>query len=303
MSANSENILQDFLDYLRLEKRYSALTLRAYEDDLLVFRDFLVTEFELNNLTEAGSVMIRTWLSSLKEGGSPLAATSIARKLSSLKSFYKYCLKKGLIRVSPAAQLSAPKAAKRLPVYLEEKQAGEMLTEICKGDGWKGLTGRLTIFIFYQTGIRLSELVSLQHGQVDHYQKSIKVSGKGGKQRVIPVQQGLLDEIREYEALKKKDWGPFQQQDNLLITERGKPVYARYLYRLVNSSLKEITTLKKKSPHILRHSFATHLLNQGAELNAVKELLGHSSLAATQIYTHNTIGKLKEVHKKAHPKG
>jgi integrase/recombinase XerC len=303
MSANSETSLLDFLSYLQLEKRYSVLTIRAYQDDLIAFRDYLVVEFDVQQLTEASAVMIRSWLSSLKEGKEPLSASSIARKLSSLRSFYKYHLRKGSIPVSPAAQLTAPKGSKRLPVYLEEKQAAQFLDKVGEGDSWTGLNTQLVLALFYQTGMRLSELVSLRHNQVDHFQKNIRVWGKGGKERIIPVQKSLLDMIRSYEDMKKKEWGSYNPETPLLATEKGKPVYAKYLYRLVKKHLEGLTTLQKKSPHILRHSFATHLLNQGAELNAVKELLGHASLAATQIYTHNTIGKLKEVHKKAHPKG
>lgn len=303
MSANSETSLPDFLSYLQLEKRYSALTIRAYQDDLIAFRDFLVVEFDVEELTEASAMMIRSWLSSLKEGKEPLAASSIARKLSSLRSFYKYHLRKGRIPVSPAAQLAAPKGGKRLPVYLEENQAAHFLDKVGEGDGWTGFNTQLVLALFYQTGMRLSELVSLRHNQVDHFQKSLRVWGKGGKERIIPVQKSLLDMIRSYEDKKKKEWGVYNPETPLLVTEKGKPVYPKYLYRLVKKHLEGLTTLQKKSPHILRHSFATHLLNQGAELNAVKELLGHASLAATQIYTHNTIGKLKEVHKKAHPKG
>ncbi|WP_290792612.1 tyrosine-type recombinase/integrase [Flavihumibacter sp. UBA7668] len=303
MSVTIDPTIDDFLSYLALEKRYASTTLRAYQDDLLVFRDFLVVEFDVSDLLLASTVMVRSWLSSLKDGRSPLAASSIGRKLSSLRSFYKYYLKKGRITVSPVAQLSAPKAAKRLPVYLEEKQAKQLLLNTSSGDGWKGWTTKLVMAIFYQTGMRLSELVNLQHQQIDPYQKNLRVWGKGGKERIIPIQPALIDLIREYEENKKRDWGSFELKDQLLVTEKGKPVYPKYIYRLVRSYLAELTTLKKKSPHVLRHSFATHLLNEGAELNAVKELLGHASLAATQVYTHNTIGKLKEVHKKAHPKG
>ena len=303
MSVNSASGIQDFLSYLQLEKRYAALTIRAYQDDLIAFRDFLLIEFDTNDLNAAGSAMIRSWLSSLKEGKYPLAASSIARKLSSLRSFYKYQLKQGKIPVSPAAQLAAPKGSKRLPVYLEEKQSAQLLEGAGTGDGWAGLTTRLVLALFYQTGMRLSELVALRHNQVDHFQKSLRVWGKGGKERILPVQPAILEMIREYEGQKRKEWGSFEPSSALLVTNKGKPVYSKYIYRLVKKQLEGLTTLQKKSPHVLRHSFATHLLNQGAELNAVKELLGHASLAATQIYTHNTIGKLKEVHKKAHPKG
>lgn len=299
MSMHAEQDLPDFLAFLKLEKRYADLTVRAYQDDISTFSVFLAKEFEELHLRNASSTMIRSWLSSLKDGKQPLSAVTIARKLSSLRSFYRYLLKQGVLKVSPAAQLAAPKAPKRLPVYLEEKQVGNGGA----GDGWKGWNTRLVIAILYQTGMRLSELVNLKHEQINTYQRTFKVLGKGGKERFIPVQPALMDLISEYEQLKKKEWGLLEPKAVLLVTEKGKPVYAKYIYRLVQAYLMDLTSLQKKSPHVLRHSFATHLLNEGADLNAVKELLGHASLAATQVYTHNTIGKLKEVHKRAHPKG
>lgn len=303
MSTPCDAFIGDFVSYLAHEKRYAAPTIRAYNDDLRAFQAYLQLEFDNPQLLKATTVMVRSWLSSLKDGRHPLAASSIARKLSSLRSFYKFHLKQGGLKVSPVAQLSAPKAGKRLPVYLEEQQARTVLNDVTTGDGWKGLNTRLILALLYQTGMRLSELVSLTHQQIDYYQRSLRVWGKGGKERIIPAHPALLTMIREYEAAKKKDWGLVSPASSLLVTEKGRPVYPKYVYRLVRSYLSTITTLQKKSPHILRHSFATHLLNEGAELNAVKELLGHASLAATQVYTHNTIGKLKEVHKKAHPKG
>ncbi|HEY8398499.1 MAG TPA: tyrosine-type recombinase/integrase [Flavihumibacter sp.] len=303
MPEKPDPIIEEFLSYLASEKRYSPLTIRAYATDLKEFGEFLQVKYENIPLLEAGTFIVRSWLSSLKDEPNPLSATSIARKLSSLRSFYKFHLRQGNIAVSPVAQLSAPRAAKRLPVYLEEQQAAQMLNNPVTGDGWKGLTTRLVLALFYQTGMRLNELVTLQHGQIDYYRKTLRVWGKGGKERIIPVQPALLDLIREYEELKKKDWGAVESASPLLVTEKGRPVYHKYVYLLVKNYLASITTLQKKSPHILRHSFATHLLNEGAELNAVKELLGHASLAATQVYTHNTIGKLKDVHKKAHPRG
>ncbi|WP_290710996.1 site-specific integrase, partial [Flavihumibacter sp. CACIAM 22H1] len=255
MSVSVDPFIADFLSYIALEKRYSGHTLRAYEDDLIVFRDFLVTEFEESNLLQASTIMVRSWLSSLKDGKMPLAGATIARKLSTLRSFYKYCLRKKLISVSPVVQLSAPKTAKRLPVYLEEKQAGALLTQPPAGDGWKGLTTRLVLAIFYQTGIRLSELVQIQHQQVNFYQQQLRVWGKGGKERIVPLQPVLLEMITDYENRKKQDWGNFGPKDFLLVTEKGKPVYAKYIYRLVREYLAGLTTLQKKSPHVLRHSF------------------------------------------------
>jgi integrase/recombinase XerC len=302
MHLPEDSRLKDFLDYLRLEKRYSAHTVRAYQDDLLQFREYLAREYEVPAIEEAGTGMVRSWLSEQREGRTAVSSRTISRKLSSLRSFYKYLLKKGIVTVSPVNNLVAPKMGKKLPVYVEERQAEQLFSTETFGDGWKGMTTALVLRLFYQTGMRLSELVSLKQGQVNVYTRSIKVLGKGNKERIVPLQAGLLEEISRYEALKSGQWASYDKE-HLLLTEKGKPLYAQYVYRMVKEYLGGITTLQKRSPHILRHSFATHLLNNGADLNAVKELLGHASLAATQVYTHTTIGKLKEVHKKAHPKG
>ena len=302
MHTSEDPQLIDFIQYLKLEKRYTVHTLKAYEDDISQFAAYLNLDYETGALAEASTVMVRSWLSSLKEGKSPMAARSVARKLSSLRSFYKYLLKKSVIQASPVSSLSAPRAGKKLPVYVEEKQADRLFSGNSFGDGWKGFTTELMLNLFYQTGMRLSELVNLRPEQVNTFNRTIKVLGKGNKERLIPVGQDLLNLIARYQAMKPAQW---EQYDftRMLLTEKGKAMYPQYVYRIVNQYLKSFTTLKKRSPHILRHSFATHLLNNGADLNAVKELLGHSSLAATQVYTHTTIGKLKEVHRKAHPKG
>lgn len=302
MHLPEDRRLLDFLDYLRLEKRYSAHTVRAYQDDLLQFGDYLQKEYEVSDIAEASTGMVRSWLSAQREGSGAVSPRTISRKLSSLRSYYKYLLKLGQIRISPVNKLSAPKSGKRLPVYVEERQAEQLFSAASFGDGWKGLTTALVLQLFYQTGMRLSELVALQPDQVNMFTRTIKVLGKGNKERLVPVQPALLEEIRKYEDQKAAQWEDFDRS-RLLLTEKGKPLYAQYVYRVVKAYLGEITTLQKRSPHILRHSFATHLLNNGADLNAVKELLGHASLAATQVYTHTTIGKLKEVHRKAHPKG
>ncbi|MBZ5859146.1 tyrosine-type recombinase/integrase [Flavihumibacter profundi] len=302
MQLPEDRLLLDFLQYLRFEKRYSDHTVRAYNDDLLQFSVYLSREYELNKFELASTAMVRSWLSAQREGSAGVSPRTISRKLSSLRSFYKYLLKKGVIRVSPVNNLAAPKAGKKLPVYVEERQAAMLFDGSSFGDGWKGLTTSLILRLFYQTGMRLTELVTLKKSQVSTYTRSIKVLGKGNKERVVPVQEDLLEEIRKYEAMKATQWETYDT-NHVLLTEKGKPLYAQYVYRIVKGYLGNFTTLSKRSPHILRHSFATHLLNNGAELNAVKELLGHASLAATQVYTHTTIGKLKEVHKKAHPKG
>ena len=302
MHLPEDSNLTDFIDYLRLEKRYSAHTVRAYQDDLLQFAAYLLQEYEVDAVSAASTSMVRSWLSAQREGSRAVSSRTISRKLSSLRSYYKYLLKKGTVKISPVNSLTAPKMGKKLPVYVEERQAELLFSTETFGDGWKAKTTALILRLFYQTGMRLSELVDLKLSQVNAYTRSIKVLGKGNKERIVPILPAMLEELKEYEALKAGQWEIYDKV-HVLLTEKGKPLYAQYVYRIVKEYLGDVTTLQKRSPHILRHSFATHLLNNGADLNAVKELLGHASLAATQVYTHTTIGKLKEVHKKAHPKG
>lgn len=302
MHIPSDPLLTDFLQYLRFEKRYSEHTVRAYQDDLQQFSDYLQKEYELADISGAATVMVRSWLSAQREGAEGVLPRTIARKLSSLRTFYKYLLKRSLVTVSPVSNLSAPKAGRKLPVYVEEQQADQLFAAAHFGEGWKGLTTGLILHLFYQTGMRLSELVQLKWSHVNTYDRTLRILGKGSKERIIPIDAELLALMRQYEAAKAGEWETYDTE-YLLLTEKGKKLYPQYVYRIVKNFLKEYTTLSKRSPHILRHSFATHLLNNGAELNAVKELLGHASLAATQVYTHTTIGKLKDVHKKAHPRG
>jgi len=209
-------------------------------------------------------------------------------------------LKSGKIEATPMSKITAPKSGKRLPVYVKEDDAARLISSLDTAtEDWKTLNASMLIGIFYATGMRLSELLNLKEQQIDFARKQIKVLGKGNKERIIPVSADLLDQIKEYQEQKAKN---SLENNVLLVTEKGRKLYPKYAWLLVNDYLGRTSTLDKKSPHVLRHSFATHLMNNGADLNAVKELLGHSSLAATQVYTHNTIGKLKEVHKKAHPK-
>ncbi|HOZ68047.1 MAG TPA: tyrosine-type recombinase/integrase [Chitinophagaceae bacterium] len=292
--------IQTFLDYLKFEKRYSAHTLLAYTNDLTDFFDFLEIQYGIRELREIQSGIVRSWLASLKDKG--LGAVTLNRKISSLKSFFKYQLKTGGVEQSPMGQVISPKKSKRLPVFVKEEEVRELVQTLSgAAEDWKSLNMKMLVAIFYATGMRLSELTGLKETQVDESRGQIKVLGKGNKERVIPVSPELMAAIREYQQLKRKEFE--QTGETLLVTEKGKKLYPRYAWALVNQALGEASTLDKKSPHVLRHSFATHLMNHGADLNAVKELLGHSSLAATQVYTHNTIGKLKDIHKKAHPRG
>jgi integrase/recombinase XerC len=289
--------VQSFLEYLKFEKRYSKHTLIAYENDLMQFFSFLIAEFDSPQINAIPSTFIRTWLASLK--GEELTAKSINRKISSLKSFFKYQMKNGIITQTPMATIVIPKMSKRLPSFVEEKDIHTLMSYVEFGDDWKGRTEKLVMQLFYSTGMRLSELINLKESQLDESYAQIKVVGKGNKERIIPVNKDLIRALKNY--IQEK---PCRLENvlNLFINENGKPLQPRAVYSFVKKYLSMVTTIEKKSPHILRHSFATHLMNNGADLNAVKELLGHSSLAATQVYTHNTIEKLKEIFKKAHPK-
>lgn len=299
ISPGIQTRVQPFLDYLKFEKRYSVHTVTAYSNDLAGFFDYLQAHFGETPLEIIGSTHVRSWLAFLKDRG--LESRSINRKISALKSFFKYHLRLGHISQSPMGKVISPKTSRRLPVYVKEADALRMVETTRQAtEDWKSLNTRMLITLLYSTGMRVSEAIGLKEQQVDFSQSQVKILGKGNKERVLPLGREMLDLVREYSRLKKRDFA--HCPETLLVTEKGKKMYARYAWQLVNTVLGETSTLDKKSPHVLRHTFATHLLNQGADLNAVKELLGHSSLASTQVYTHNSIGKLKEVYKKAHPK-
>ncbi|MBL0272156.1 MAG: tyrosine-type recombinase/integrase [Chitinophagaceae bacterium] len=291
--------IRSFLDYLKFEKRYSVHTLTSYQTDLIDFIDYLETRFGAVSLKEVNHNYIRSWLAQLKSKG--LTAKSINRKISTLKSFFKYHLRTGSITSTPMVNVISPKISRRLPVFVKEEDTGKIINTLSQSsDNWESLNAKMLIRIFYATGMRLSELINLREKQIDFSKSQIKVLGKGNKERIIPVSKDTIKIIRDYQQLKKRDFK--ETEDFLLVTPKGKKLYPKYAYLLVNRVLGEAGTLTKKSPHVLRHTFATHLMNNGADLNAVKELLGHTSLAATQVYTHNTIEKLKDVHKKSHPK-
>jgi integrase/recombinase XerC len=243
--------------------------------------------------------MVRTWLASLKEGG--LEARSINRKLSALKSLYRFLRKQQLVATSPLSTVSGPKAGKKLPAFASEAEMQQLLHEIEFEDNWMGFTARLLIGLLYGTGMRRAEVLQLKEHHVDSAQLALRILGKGNKERIIPVGHTLLQQIEHYKAEKRKQ---LENPDTeyLLVGEQGKRLSSHAVYALVVAYLGKATTLAERSPHVLRHTFATHLANAGADINAIKELLGHSSLAATQIYTHNTIEKLKDIHRLAHPK-
>jgi integrase/recombinase XerC len=286
-----------FLNYLRFEKRYSQHTIISYQNDLEQFLSFVIAEFDRPGIAEINAAIVRSWLAHLKQE-EDLTAKSINRKISTLKSFYKFLMREGIVEATPMSIINAPKINKRLPVYVEEKDIQTLFDYVEFSDDWKGRTEKLVLQLFYNTGMRVSELVNLKTSQIDSAYNHIKVLGKGNKERIIPVNKELIANLQDYIKHKPGDGNTGQ----VFVNEKGKPLYARQVYNMVKKNLSLVTTVNKKSPHILRHSFATHLTSNGADLNAVKELLGHSSLAATQVYTHNDIERLKEVFKKAHPK-
>jgi integrase/recombinase XerC len=287
-----------FLNYLKFEKRYSQHTSTSYQNDLEQFQAYLFTQYEIENIEEINSLMVRGWLVELMDD--KLSPTSIHRKLSALRSYFKFQLKKGVLQKIPLDNIQAPKKSKRLPSFVKESDLNINEIESSNKLSWDRLNTTLIIELLYVTGMRLSELVNLKNSQIDFHKCQVKIVGKGNKERIIPIPPTLLKEIKQYQSAKQLEFE--DTSECLLVTTSGKKLYTKYVYRQVKSYLGNISTLDKKSPHVLRHSFATHLLNHGAELNAVKELLGHSSLASTQIYTHNTIEKLKNVYQKAHPK-
>ena len=293
-------ILSPFLDFIKFEKRYSAHTYRAYADDLTTFFSFAQAQFEVGQAAQITPGMIRSWMASLTL--QKVQSRSINRKISSLKSFFRYCLIQGQLTSNPTKTIQVLKTKKRLPSYVEQDQMETLLKETVFPDDFGGRGDHLILSLLYHTGIRVSELVGLKSNQIDYSRSQLKVLGKGNKERIIPLNGDLLERIKAY-TQEKNDLFSEANFPNLLLTPRQKPPSARQVYDIVKKYLSLVTTADKKSPHVLRHSFATHLTGNGAELNAVKELLGHSSLAATQVYTHNNIERLRDIHKKAHPKG
>lgn len=287
-----------FIDYLKFQKRYSPNTVLSYTTDLHFFTEFLKNQFDEDLVEHVKAIHVRSWLAAAKEEGN--ASRTINRKISTLKSFFKYQIKQQEIKVSPVATLNSQKISKRLPQFVEKKHMDTLLDHVEFSEGFEGETERMVITLLYNTGMRQAELLSLQDQSLDISNSCIKVYGKGSKERIIPVSNEMIKTIRTY-IHNKKLLFPIGN-DHLLITKKGLPLQPRMVYSIVKKYLSLVTTIDKKSPHVLRHTFATHLTGNGADLNAVKELLGHSSLAATQIYTHNSIERLKNIHTQAHPK-
>ncbi|MDQ1769508.1 tyrosine-type recombinase/integrase [Labilibaculum sp. A4] len=287
---------ESFLSYLQFEKRYSVHTIISYDCDLTQFFDFM-SKNEVEEVKDVDFKSVRKWIVFLMNEGN--SSRTVNRKLSSLKSFFKFLLRESVVDTNPMDRVVGPRQGKKLPGFVAE-HAMQLLREVEFGEGFEGVRDRLVVEMFYQTGMRLSELMNLKITSFDRGTSLVKVLGKRNKERIIPVSKGLEKLLDEY--LEERNRTFEERSDFLFVTKKGVPVYEKLLYRIVTKHLSKITTLAKRSPHVLRHTFATHLLNNGAELNAVKELLGHSNLSATQIYTHTTFERLNKVYKQAHPR-
>jgi integrase/recombinase XerC len=300
MADMVSQLIDQFERYLRFEKRVSDRTLIAYKGDLDQFSTYLTELYEIVDIADVKPIHIRSWLVSLREKDAH-KERSMQRKISALKSWYKFLLKRQHVAVDPLLQIKAPKAPKRIPVFLEQEQSEKLFDETEFEDSFKGRTDQLIMELLYQTGIRRAELIGLQEADIDLYRKQIVVMGKRSKERAIPIGAQLADLIRKYMQEKKERASV--ENKFLLTLDSGKPLYDNYVYRRVKEYIgSDITTLSKRSPHVMRHTFATQLMNNGAGISAIKELLGHSSLAATQVYTHSNIEHLKKIYQKAHPK-
>ncbi len=288
-----------FTDYLLLEKKYSPLTIKAYQKDLESFQKFNNDEFKEESINTVNYSQIRSWIIFLVETG--IANRSINRKISSLNTYYKFLLKVGTLKINPLTKHRALKTSKKVQIPFSENEINTVLDDFNFDDSFEGIRNKLIIELFYSTGIRRIELVQLKLVDIDVSNSTLKVLGKRNKERLLPLINSVIETIKRY-LIKRQELQIINNKTYLFLTKKGIKIYETLVYRIINDYFSRASTKVKKSPHILRHSFATHLLNQGADLNAVKELLGHSSLAATQIYTHNSIAELKKVYAKTHPR-
>ena len=284
----------NFINYLSSEKRFSKHTITSYSNDINQFVVFLSEEYQIHSdISEVSFQIVRSWIASLLEMG--ISARSVNRKISTLKTYFKFLIREGVIDESPMLKVISPKSKKRLPLFMEEDQIESLLNEVDFDDGFIGERDKLIIDLFYVTGIRVSELINIRFSDINFDDNLVKVLGKRNKERLIPLSLRIVKELQCF-AQKHKINNYF------FTTLKGSKIYTKLVYRIVNKYIGKISSINKKSPHILRHTFATHMLNNGADINAIKELLGHANLSATQVYTHNTIEKLKTVYKQAHPR-
>ena len=283
----------DFLQYLEYEKRYSSHTIVSYNTDLTQFHKFLKFEFDIEDISEVTHHIIRNWISVLLESG--LTSRTVNRKITTLKSYFKYLLQEDVLSENPTRKIISPKSSKKLPIFIEKSKMDQLLNEIEFPNSFDGERDKLIIDLFYMTGMRLSELISVSFLDIDFINSTVKVLGKRNKERIIPLSISLLNQLENF--FKKN-----KLKSYFFVNLEGKKLTSKKVYTIVNYYLGKVSSVEKKSPHILRHTFATHMLNNGADINAIKEILGHANLSATQVYTHNTIERLKNIYKQAHPR-
>jgi integrase/recombinase XerC len=289
-----------FLDYITYEKRYSPNTVKAYQTDLVQFFAFLEGSYGVSDITKVDYQMIRSWIVYLINN--KVTTRSVNRKITTLKSYFRFLMKDGVIEENPMGRIIAPKTSRRLPVFVETAGMEKLFGEVQWGEGYEAERDKMVMEFFYATGMRLSELINLKESDLDVTKKTMKVTGKRNKQRIIPFTAHLADMIPAYLFIKRSTFDGQPAEPWLFLTKKGEQLNPRMVNRLVHKYLDQVTTISKRSPHVIRHTFATHMLNNGADLNVIKEILGHSNLSATQVYTHNTIEKLKSIYKQAHPR-
>lgn len=289
--------ISSFIQYISFEKRYSQNTTKAYLNDLLTFKAYLKSNFDHDDISNVEPEFIRSWVVAMIDAD--INSRTVNRKISTLKSYYKFLIRQGLAESNPALQLNMLKTKKRLPSYIDADSMNEILETEKKTDNFSEVRNKLMVELLYCTGLRRAELIGLSDSDIDLHNNSLKTLGKRNKERIIPLSKELVESIRSYIALKNNTFS--EPSSNLFVTDKGKQLYPNFVLRVIQRQLQEVKGIKK-SPHVLRHTFATHMLNNGAELNAIKELLGHANLSATQVYTHNTIEKLKSIYIDAHPR-
>jgi len=289
--------ITSFLNYLALEKKYSKHTITAYQNDLNSFQLFCNQEFGNESIATVNYAQIRNWIVSLVN--SKISNRTVNRKVSSLKSFYKFLQKTKQIESSPLVKHQALKVLKQVQVPFSEKEIFSVLNTVDNDGDFESVRNKLMVELFYSTGMRRNELINIKITDIDYVNETVKVLGKRNKERYIPLLKSVRESLKKYDKVREEIDG---SEPYLFLTKNGKKIYDTLVYRVINNYFSAVSSKVKKSPHVIRHSFATHLLNEGADLNAVKELLGHSSLASTQIYTHSSLGKLKEVYNQAHPR-
>jgi len=290
---------KEFIDYLKYEKRYSVHTIIAYQSDLFFFKNFYHEQYPGSTILHAHSKEIRAWVVELMQ--KKISTRSINRKLSTLKKYYKFLLREKVIELNPMNKIISPRVMKKLPNFIEEERVNFLLDDVMRGNDYASWRDRMVVETLYNLGLRLSEIVNLEQEDIDLYNLQVKVRGKRNKERIIPISLKFRDLLKQYFNILN-DFSPETGRKFVFFTDSGNQMYPKFVYRLVHKWITQVSTTEKKSPHVMRHTFATHMLNRGADLNGIKELLGHANLSATQVYTHNSFKKLKDIYSKAHPR-